>query len=118
VTTPFLRLRANRALIIDLLLLALLYSTWFYDDRHAIAAMLVFVFPPLGLVIGLLAGWRNARLSAGLLALLWFSHGVMSAWTQPQRMLYAWLEIILALAVVMLVSVPGLRARFRRKPRH
>jgi len=115
VTTPFLRLRTHLALVIVLLLLALLYSTWFYYDRHWLAALIVFVCPPLGLLAGLLAGWRTARLWAGILALLWFSHGVMSAWTQPQRLFYAWLEIGLALTVVMLVSVPGLRARLGRK---
>jgi len=115
VTTFFLRLRRNMPLVIVLLLLALLYSTWFYHDRHWQAALLVFAFPPLCLLAGLLAGWPNAPLSAGIAALLWFSHGVMSAWTQPQHLLYAWLEMSLALTVVMLVSVPGLRARFKKR---
>jgi len=114
-TSFFLSLGRNLPLVIVLLLLTLLYSLWFYHDQHWQAALLVFAFPPLALLAGLLSGWSNARLSSGIAALLWFSHGIMSAWTQPQHLLYAWLEIGLALTVVMLVSVPGLRARFKHK---
>ena len=34
-----------------------------------------------------------------MLALFWFSHGVMVAWTRPGEALFAWLEIVLSLLV-------------------
>jgi uncharacterized membrane protein len=47
-----------------------------------------------------------------VLALLWFSHGVMVAWSRPPERALALAEVVLALAVVLAASVPGLRARF------
>ncbi|RBH43902.1 DUF2069 domain-containing protein, partial [Xanthomonas oryzae pv. oryzae] len=51
----------------------------------------------------------------GVFALGWFSHGVMSAWSQPQARGMAWMELLLALAVVGLVGGPGMAARFGKK---
>ncbi len=105
-------------LALALLLLAVLYGCWFRDDRHLAAVLLVFVAPPALLCVGVLARRASARFWAGVLALFWFSHGVMSAWAHREAALYAWLEIGLALLVIGLVSVPGMRARFaRRAPR-
>jgi uncharacterized membrane protein len=50
-----------------------------------------------------------------VLALAWFSHGVMVAWTRPPERLFATVEIVLALAVVFAASIPGLRARLGKK---
>jgi uncharacterized membrane protein len=50
-----------------------------------------------------------------VLALFWFSHGVMSAWSHPEVALWGWLELALALAVIGVASTPGLRRRFGRK---
>jgi uncharacterized membrane protein len=49
------------------------------------------------------------------LALFWFSHGVMSAWSHPEVALWAWIELGLALAVIAVASTPGLRRRFGQK---
>jgi uncharacterized membrane protein len=98
-----------------LLLLAALYAGWFRADRHLAAVLLVFVAPPLLLLIGVVAQRSYARFWAGVLALFWFSHGVMSAWAHPDMALYAWAEILLSLLIVALVSVPGMRARFASK---
>jgi uncharacterized membrane protein len=51
-----------------------------------------------------------------VLALLWFSHGVMVAWTRPPERGYALAEVALAVAIVLIASVPGLRARFAKRP--
>ena len=57
--------------------------------------------------------------AAGVLALAWFSHGVMVAWTRPPERLYAWCEVALAVAIVLAASLTGLRARFAaRAARH
>ncbi|MCY1449481.1 hypothetical protein D9M71_662190 [compost metagenome] len=52
---------------------------------------------------------------AGVLALFWFSHGVMSAWSHPETAHWAWLELLLALAVIGVSSAPGLRRRFSKR---
>ena len=50
-----------------------------------------------------------------MLALFWFSHGVMVAWTRPGEALFAWLEIVLSLLIVGAVSWASLQARFGRR---
>lgn len=108
-------MKPGHPLAFSLFALTALYAAWFWQDRHAVAALLVFAVPPL--VLGLLA-WRGgsrAGLSAGLIALLWFSHGVMLAWTRPQERAFAFAEILLALVIIYLASMPGLRARLRKR---
>jgi uncharacterized membrane protein len=105
---------ARRALPLVLLALAALYAAWFARDRHAPAALLVFALPPLLLALAAWRGWAKAGFVAGVLALLWFSHGVMVAWTRAGERAPALLAVALAVAVVLLASVPGLRARFRK----
>ena len=100
-----------------LLALGLLFALWFHDDRHAAAALLVFALPPLLLAVPAWRGGRRAAFWAGVLALFWFSHGVMVAWTRPPERLFAWLEIVLSLVVVGAASWPGLRARFGKRRR-
>ena len=98
-----------------LLALAVLYAAWFHDDRHRLAALLVFALPPLLALAGVLYGGTiaaKATFWAGVLGLFWFSHGVMIAWSDPARAGWAWTEIALSLAVIMAGSWPGLRARF------
>lgn len=104
--------------VLALLLVALaaLYAVWFAHDRHWLATQLVFTLPPLLLAAGVLVRRGNAAFWAGVLALFWFSHGVMSAWSHPQTVLWAWLELLLALAVIGVASGPGLHRRFARRP--
>nr|WP_283161727.1 DUF2069 domain-containing protein [Xanthomonas nasturtii] len=101
-----------------LLALAALFAVWFHDDPRPLAALIVFVLPAA--LTGVLAvRSARARFWAGVFALGWFSHGVMAAWSQPQARALAWLELLLALAVVGLVGGPGMAARFggKRKAR-
>ena len=60
-------------------------------------------------------GALEQYLQAGVLALLWFSHGVMVAWSREAERGYALAEVALALAVVFSANYGGLRARFARK---
>ena len=108
-------MKLARPLALTLLALTALYVAWFWNDRHAVAALLVFAVPPA--VLGVLAwrGWSRAGLSAGLVALLWFSHGVMVAWTRPPERMFAFAEILLTLLVIYVASMPGLRARFSKR---
>ena len=100
-----------------LLALSVLYATWFHDDRHRLAALLVFALPPLLALAGVLRGGAVAAKSAfwaGVLALFWFSHGVMIAWSHRDQAGWGWAEIVLSLLVIVAGSWPGLRARFKR----
>jgi len=101
-------------LVAALLALTALYLFAFLDDRHWLAAWVVFALPPLLLALAHLRGSR-AAFWAGVLALFWFSHGVMVAWTGSYARPLALLEIVLSLAVIGAASAPGLRARFARR---
>ena len=103
-----------RPLALALFALTALYVAWFWNDRHAVAAMLIFALPPLLLAVVAWRGWARAGLTAGLIALLWFSHGVMVAWTRPPERAFAFAEILLTLAIIYFASMPGLRARFSK----
>ncbi|WAT14367.1 DUF2069 domain-containing protein [Xanthomonas fragariae] len=112
-------LRATHWLLtVALLTLTVLFVIWFRDDPRRTAALLVFALPSA--LTGVLAvRSAHARFWAGVFALGWFSHGVMVAWSQPDASTLAWLELLLALLVVALVSGPGMAARFgkHRTPR-
>jgi uncharacterized membrane protein len=98
-----------------LLALAALFAVWFAHDRHWLASQLVFTAPPLLLALGVVTGRGKAMFWAGVLALFWFSHGVMSAWSHPETAHFAWLELLLALAVIGVSSAPGLRRRVSKR---
>ena len=108
--------RVERILLAGALLgLAALYAVWFRNDVHRTEALLFFVLPPLLLGAGVLLRRPTARFWSGVLALLWFSHGVMLAWAHANERAYALIEIALALAVVFYSNAPGLRAKFGKK---
>ncbi len=107
-------------LTLALLALAGVFAAWFADDRHWLASHLVFTLPPALLAVALPL-WPRARARiafwASVIALGWFSHGVMSAWSHPETAPWSWLEIGLSLLVIFVASLPGLRARFSRNRR-
>ena len=100
----------TRILVSALLGLAGLFGFWF--AREGWPALLVFAGPPLLLALGAWRGGNRAAFWAGVLALGWFSHGVMVAWSRPLERELALVEVALALVVVFAASLPGLRARF------
>jgi uncharacterized membrane protein len=105
---------ARRLLVVGLLALAALYAGWF-GLRSEWVALAVFAAPPLWFALRLLRkGGARTAFWAGVLALVWFSHGVMVAWTRPMERGWAWGAIALSLLVVFSASVPGLRSRFSR----
>jgi uncharacterized membrane protein len=106
---------ARRVLIVALIALTGLYLMWFAPTPHPWAALAIFALPPALLAMAALRSRARAGFWAGVLALLWFSHGVMVAWTRPPERLFALAEIALAVAVVFAASLPGLRARFAKK---
>lgn len=95
--------------------LVALYALWFREDPHRVAAWLVFGVPPLLLGLGVLARRATARFWAGVFALAWFSHGVMTVWAHPDARGFGAIETLLALVVVFAGNAAGLRARFGRR---
>ncbi len=95
--------------------LAALFALWFRDDRNFVAAMIFFALPPLLLAVGVWTRRPTARFWSGVIALGWFSHGVMIAWADPAQRGYALAETALALCIVLVSSAAGLRAKFGKK---
>lgn len=106
---------SHRVLLAALIGLTGLYLLWFGATPHPWVSLLVFALPPALLVAASLRGWRAAAFWAGVLGLLWFSHGVMVAWSRPAERLFAVAEIVLALVAIFAASWPGLQARFGRR---
>lgn len=102
---------AHRVLLAALIALAALYAAWF-GGLGDIAALVIFGVPPLLFAIGTMLRMPRAPFWAAVLALMWFSHGIMVAWTRPPERGYALAEVALSLVVVFAASLPGLRARF------
>lgn len=108
-------MNARTVLIASLLALAALYVVWFAPRPSPWDELVVFALPPALLALGVWRGRRQAGFWAGVLALAWFSHGVMVAWSRPGERALALVEVALAVAIVFAASLPGLRARFRGK---
>lgn len=103
---------ARRVLCAALAALVVVYAIWFWREP---VALLVFGLPAAALLLAASRGARRAGFWAGVLALAWFSHGVMVAWTRPPERILALLEVLLAVCIVLAASVPGLRARFAKR---
>ena len=108
-------MKALRPLAFALLALTLFYAAWFAGDEHLLTGLLVFALPPFLLAIAAWRGWHRAGFAAGVLALLWFSHGVMLAWSEPAQRGMALLEGALVLAVIYASCRPGMQARRERR---
>lgn len=104
---------ARHTLVLRWALLALtgLYLAWRVPGGNW-SLLALTAGPPLLLAIASFAGLRSAGFWAGVLALFWFSHGVMVAWAHPEQRLFALAETGLALVIVFASSYAGLRARF------
>ena len=103
----------TRLLILALVLLQPAWYLWLappavLPPMVATVAMALPILPAL-----LLSLFRrpSAGFWGGLAALFYFSHGVMEAWSNPAATLPAWLEVLLATALVFSASWRGLQAR-------
>lgn len=108
-------MNAHKTLIGALVALAAVYAFWFARDAHPVAALLVFALPPALCAMAAMLGLRTAGFWSGVLAMLWFSHAVMAAWTRPPERGFAFMAIALSIVVVFAASIPGLRARFAKR---
>lgn len=107
--------RSRMLLALALAALGALYLVWYRDDAHVVAAYAIFALPPLQLSLFVARGGRIARFLAGVLALLWCSHGVMIAWSAPADRGYALAETALSILIVFAASADGLRERARKR---
>ena len=106
---------SKRILIAALLALVVLYGFWFARQADAWVALAVMAWPPLLLAPGVMLRRRTAGFWSAVFALAWFSHGVLVAWIRPEERVLAWIELTLAVVVVVAASMAGLRARFSKR---
>lgn len=107
-------MKPTRILTGALLALAALYAAWFARSGDWIAVA-VFAAPPL--LLAALVAWRPraAGFWSGVLALAWFAHGVMVAWSRPGERGFALAAVALALLVIGAANFEAMRARRRRR---
>jgi uncharacterized membrane protein len=79
------------------------------------AMALFFALPILPAFVLLLLRHRRAGFWGALAALLYFSHGVMTAWVSPEVRGLALGQAALSALLVVAASWDGVRARFARK---
>jgi len=106
---------AARVLVAALAALAVLFTVWFAPAPQPWVALLVFALPPALLALGRWRGRRTAGYWSSVLALFWFSHGIMVAYSRPGERWLALAEVALALVIIAAASGPGMRARLAEK---
>ncbi|MGY6519201.1 MAG: DUF2069 domain-containing protein [Lysobacteraceae bacterium] len=112
--------RAQGLSVLLLAAIAALLSAWYLwllpptvlPPGLVLGAMLVPALP--GLALGVF-GRRSAAFWAGVASLLYFSHGVMEAWTTPGALWLGLAEAGLACAVVVAAAWDAIAAHYRRR---
>ena len=111
--TPY---RGSRlTLVASLVALAALYVAWFALHDASTTVLAFTALPPALLAIATALRVRTAGFWSAVLALAWFCHGVMTAWSSADERVLALLETALAVAIVFAASWPGLHARVGRR---
>lgn len=106
--------RAHQAVFAALIGIALLFALGFRGNWGSLAFT---ALPPLLVAIAVALRARTATFWAGILALFWFSYGVMEAWTlSGSAQVYAIGITLLSLVVIFAGSWAGLVTRFGKKP--
>lgn len=106
---------ARGMLIAALVALAALYAAWFAGSTHSLALLAFLMVPPLLLAVLCLVRPALGNFWSGVLALLWFCHGVMVAWSRQDVRGFALAEIALALVVIFAANFTALRARSAKR---
>ena len=103
----------TRLLILALFLLQPAWHLWLAPSPvlPPVFVAVVMSLPILPAVLLALFRRPSAGFWGGLAALLYFSHGVMEAWSNPTVTALAWTEVLIATALVFSASWPGLKAR-------
>lgn len=99
---PAVQQRIGFAAWAALALLQIVWHAWLLPPaRMPVAVALLITLPPLALP---LLYWRTpsrALLLAGMISLFYFCHGVAEAWSAPRERAVAWIELILAVLVIL-----------------
>lgn len=105
---------SRKGVFVALIALVINAVAWFAPRAEWIT-LAVFAIPAALFAVAVAREQPRAAFWSGVGALLWFSHGVMVAWTRPPERLYALVEAALSVVVVISASVPGLRSRFAKR---
>ena len=110
--------RITLAAIVSLAALQLAWHGWLAPPAEANpwALAVFFLLPILPALALALMRHRRAGFWGALAALLYFSHGVMVAWSSPGETALGLLQAILSAVLVVAASWDGMLARFN-KPR-
>ena len=103
----------TRLLILALFLLQPAWYLWLAPPQvlPPLFVAVLMSLPILPAVLLAVIRHPSAGFWGGLAALLYFTHGVMEAWSTPSVAALAWTEIALSTALIFSASWPGLRAR-------
>ncbi|MBW8367203.1 MAG: DUF2069 domain-containing protein [Arenimonas sp.] len=110
--------RITTAAIVALAALQLAWHAWLVPPVEAApwALAIFFTLPILPALVLALMRHRRAGYWGALAALLYFSHGVMVAWSSPGELWLGMIEAALSTVLVVAASWDGMQARFN-KPR-
>lgn len=85
--------------------LALLQIVWYAwllpPARMPIAVALLIALLPLAIPLLYWHTPPRALLLAGMISLFYFCHGVAEAWAAPRERVFAWIELLLAVIVIL-----------------
>ena len=100
--SPNLQRRTGIAAWAALALLQVVWHAWLLPPVHTpLAATLVIALLPLAIP---LLYWRTpsrALLLAGMIGLFYFCHGVVEAWMASAERVLAWIEMLLAVVMIL-----------------
>ena len=102
--------------VVALIALQFVWHAWLAPPAAlAWAVAIGYSLPLLAALALFLPRGKGAAVSAGMIALLYFVHGIMEAWADRSVWPLGLAEAGLATWVVVCSSWDGMRARFRRK---
>ncbi len=110
--------RVTAIAILALFCLQVAWHGWIAPPREANPWLMAafFSLPILPAVVLVLLRHRRAGFWGSLAALLYFSHGVMVAWSSPDELALALVETVLSTVLVVAASWDGMQARFGKRP--
>ena len=110
--------RLAAAAIVALFALQLAWHGWLSPPVRAEAwpVALFFALPILPALLLVTLGHRRAGFWGAVAALVYFSHGVMAAWSTPGELWLGLAQAALSTVLVLAASWDGMRARFGKRP--
>jgi uncharacterized membrane protein len=110
--------RVTGATILALFALQLAWHGWLSPPATTDAwpVAIFFALPILPALVLVLLRHRRAGYWGALAALLYFSHGVMVAWSSPGEQWLGGLQAVLSAVLVVAASWDGMNARFNKRP--